>query len=477
MSTKRFVHVVLLLVTLGSILSPALAERATGLVFAEEDRYRSIPLASPPLMGELPSSADLRRYFPEAGDQGEQASCVGWATAYGVKTYQEGVERGWSLNNSDHQFSPSFVYNQIAYPPGNRMGGASYIDAFNVLTEQGALPVSEFGYNQWDCSTMPSYNQKSRANPYRIATWRRVNVMDNVEMKAQISSGFPVMVGIMVDTGLENLSAGETYDYYSGYSTGGHAVVVIGFDDSRGAYKIFNSWGKSWADSGCGWISYDAFKQIVVEGYVCQDLIVSTPTDVTYDDGPDEVEYDPYDDYDPYQEYDPYDGGSGAKDSFYYDDYEVVDSPEADPYYNTDYYDPDIYTSSEYPYAEIQTTNVRYDISTPDGLGMVIYLDGELYNCYGGVGQVLLTFTFADGQPLYANSDYFSDIYGQVAIYTEQFSIDDNDVYFEDLELYIPYWALNMADGYHELTVTPVVYVNNYNIAIGDPVYFDYQQY
>ncbi|HDR06359.1 MAG TPA: hypothetical protein ENN88_01875 [Candidatus Coatesbacteria bacterium] len=55
------------LLALGA-LAPAPAARATGLVFAEEDRYRSIPLASPPLMGELPVSADLSRHFPTPRD-------------------------------------------------------------------------------------------------------------------------------------------------------------------------------------------------------------------------------------------------------------------------------------------------------------------------------------------------------------------------------------------------------------------------
>jgi hypothetical protein len=455
---RRFVYTALVLVLVLGALSPLAAQRSTGLVFAEEDRYRSIPLASPPLMGEVPSSADLRRYFPSPGDQGEQSSCVGWAAAYGVKTYQEGVERGWNIEDDDHQFSPAYVYNQIAYPPGNRMGGASYIDAFNVLTEQGALPLSEFGYNQWDCSTMPTHNERSRANPYRIATWRRVNVMDTVEMKAQISSGFPVMLGIMVDNGLEYLGPGEVYSSYSGYSTGGHAVVAIGYDDARGAFKIFNSWGTGWGDNGCGWISYEAMKQIVVEGYVCQDLIISVPDDVSYVDGPDEVEYDPYD------------GGKGP--------YQVEDSPEADPAdYYVDSYDPDIYAPADYPYAVVDTTWVEYDVETPDGFGMIVYLDGELSNCYGGVGQVLLQFTFANGQPLYANSQYYADIYGQVAVYTEQFVVEGNDIYFEDLALYIPYWALNMAPGFHNLAVTPIVYVNNYNVGTGEPLYFDLTQY
>ena len=43
---------------------------------------------------------------------------------------------------------------------------------------------------------------------------------------------------------------------------GGHAVVAIGYDDSRkigkhkGALKIRNSWGTGWGEVGYGWLPY-----------------------------------------------------------------------------------------------------------------------------------------------------------------------------------------------------------------------------
>ncbi|OGD78788.1 MAG: hypothetical protein A2Y64_07845 [Candidatus Coatesbacteria bacterium RBG_13_66_14] len=446
---KTILRVVSALLTIGA-LAPALAVHATGLVFAEEDRYRAIPLASPPLMGELPVSADLSRYFPTPGDQGEQSSCVGWASSYAVKSYHEYVERGWDLSDSDHVFSPSFIYNQIAYPPGNRFGGCSYIDAFNILTEQGTVPISSFDYDQYDCSRQPSAAVKSSGNPYRIATWRRVNVMDTVEMKAQIASGFPVMLGVMVDNGFEMLGAGETYTYYSGYSTGGHAVVAVGFDDNRGAFKIFNSWGTGWSDNGKGWVSYDALQAMVVEGYVCQDLIVSTPPDVSYVE-PDVTEH------------------PETTTVKYVEDY--------DPTPTQTVYDPDIYVSSDSPYAEVYAADVAFDVYTPDGLGMVVSLAGGIYNCAGGEGQLLLSFTFSDGSPLWANHAAFSDIYGEVAAYTVVFDIPYQNLDVSGTQLYIPYWALNMAQGEYELAVTPHVYVNGFDAGVGDPYYFYYTQY
>src|SRR5262249_22391836 len=61
----------------------------------------------------LASSVDLSKDFPLPGNQGQQYSCVGWALGYAIKTYQERVELGWSLEAPEHQFSPAYIYNQL----------------------------------------------------------------------------------------------------------------------------------------------------------------------------------------------------------------------------------------------------------------------------------------------------------------------------------------------------------------------------
>jgi hypothetical protein len=39
-----------------------------------------------------------------------------------------------------------------------------------------------------------------------------------------------------------------------------HAVVIVGWDDERGAWLIKNSWDEWWGESGFGWIKYDTNK-------------------------------------------------------------------------------------------------------------------------------------------------------------------------------------------------------------------------
>jgi len=53
-----------------------------------------------------------------------------------------------------------------------------------------------------------------------------------------------------------------------GSSIGGHAMHVIGCDDSKqvlgqtGAFEVQNSWGPEWGDAGYCWIPYSYFAAV-----------------------------------------------------------------------------------------------------------------------------------------------------------------------------------------------------------------------
>ena len=39
---------------------------------------------------------------------------------------------------------------------------------------------------------------------------------------------------------------------------GGHAIVIVGWDDNKRAWRIKNSWGTGWGEGGYAWIKYGA---------------------------------------------------------------------------------------------------------------------------------------------------------------------------------------------------------------------------
>ncbi|PKL74740.1 MAG: hypothetical protein CVV27_18965, partial [Candidatus Melainabacteria bacterium HGW-Melainabacteria-1] len=196
----------------------------TGLEFATPTQLRGVPLAELPFAGfELPARVDLSEHMPRPGLQGRQNSCVAWVSAYAVKTYQEKIEQRYTLTTAgrpDWQriFSPAFVYNQINQ---GRDGGATLIDALNLLSGRGSLAWAEMPYDVDNFTRMPSAEQLKAARRYRIAYWRQVNVNDQAELKAHLLAGYPIMIGAMVDESLYRLKPGTVWKRSGGKSLGG----------------------------------------------------------------------------------------------------------------------------------------------------------------------------------------------------------------------------------------------------------------
>jgi len=52
----------------------------------------------------------------------------------------------------------------------------------------------------------------------------------------------------------------------SGTPVGGHAYLVVGFSQTKNAFRIVNSWGKEWGQNGRAWVSYNDMDFLVQEG-------------------------------------------------------------------------------------------------------------------------------------------------------------------------------------------------------------------
>ncbi len=217
-----------------------------------------------------PRSVDLSANFPNPGDQGNQQSCVGWATAYALKSYQEKVEIGWSLNTPEHLFSPAFIYNQIN---GGEDQGSYIYEALDLAKNRGIATLATMPYSERDYRTQPSSAAFAEAAKFKAASWRRVN--DTSQIKAALANRKPVVGGVSVYQQLMNLSGTDSvYNTASGNRQGGHAITIVGYDDDKygGAFKIINSWSQNWGDRGFFWMPYSfASGGVLSEAYVLED--------------------------------------------------------------------------------------------------------------------------------------------------------------------------------------------------------------
>ncbi len=227
--------------------------------------------------------------MPPVGNQGGQGSCCAWAVAYYYKTYQEWLERGWSLTDTKHQFSPAFMYNHIN---GGVDQGSNFGDAMNLLRDMGCGTMYDFPYREWNHTAWPSESAYAHAIAYRCKQGYAILVNDDPSLnvlKQHVADGDNIVLGIWCYPNFDNIgSYHNTYclaDVY-GSNEGGHAVCVVGYDDTMtthdgvGALKIVNSWGIGWGAQGYFWMSYTAVKSAVTsqqEAVYLKDLQHYTP--------------------------------------------------------------------------------------------------------------------------------------------------------------------------------------------------------
>jgi len=238
--------------------------RGTGLVFLAPEEYKALP-SHPRYRSILPESTDLSAWLPEVGQQGQQSSCTAWATTYYMRSYY--LNRQRNEGSKATPLSPAFVYNQLNSRRRGCDEGTVIAEALNLLKFKGAPPFVNFPYNENRCDAQPDPFVQDIATNFRIVDWKRLEPSKLDDVKGQLYAGNPVIVGADFPKSFMRYRGPGIFDDMSRDQGGAHAMAVVGYDESRQAFKFVNSWGKNWGDKGFAWVSYRAFSAGVREAY------------------------------------------------------------------------------------------------------------------------------------------------------------------------------------------------------------------
>ena len=82
------------------------------------------------------------------------------------------------------------------------------------------------------------------------------------DIKQCLAQGYPVAFGITVYDSFMSDEVAETGyvpmpDVTTETVQGGHAIMAVGYDDSKNALLMRNSWGTSWGLAGYFYLPYD----------------------------------------------------------------------------------------------------------------------------------------------------------------------------------------------------------------------------
>jgi C1A family cysteine protease len=250
--------------------------RATGLLESDE-KLNAMSMVEKPLGfgANLPSSYSLEKYVASIGDQGQEGTCVGWATTYYAASIAYNVlatKNGFPTTNQWH-YDPIYTYENIKEKNDKTCGEGSYIeDALVLLIEKGAKrkeldPARCGNVPSWFSSGMTLLNVKDAFYLYKKTDSRNAKIEAVCQM---LSENKPVVIGMNLPKSFHFIGRdGEFKPAANEAASGGHAMCVVGYDDKKfgGAFRIVNSWGSSWGDNGSCWVKYDDFVKYVTMSY------------------------------------------------------------------------------------------------------------------------------------------------------------------------------------------------------------------
>lgn len=225
-------------------------------------------LVLPPI--PIPKSFDYTPYMSPVRDQGNEGTCVAFASVVGVKEYEDSKEYKKLI-----ELSPRFVYSLCKKFDGAPDEEGTYPRvAMKVLLNYGVCPESFWPYNPHQ-KNQPKKEADSSAKKYRIKAYARLKTI--MEMKRSLVVNGPFLAGVKVFESWFDKKVQKTglipMPKRNEELMGGHAICIVGFDDTNGLFKFKNSWSVKWADKGYGYLYYDYIKQYCSDAWSATDLI------------------------------------------------------------------------------------------------------------------------------------------------------------------------------------------------------------
>ena len=200
----------------------------------------------------LPPSVRLDEKILSIRNQWVFPTCVGKAGAGIMSAYLE------------EELSSIYIYSKCKEIDGIPDVPGTYLKtACQVMLHKGSCTAKLLPY-----SDMTDPVPKMKAVHDAEATSRKINMYAKAvslrDIKQALTNGYMLM-GCML--------LGDNFMYYSGDNVigkptgniyGYHAIIVCGYDDTKQALRIANSWGtKGWGDNGFGWVSYDVLNSLL----------------------------------------------------------------------------------------------------------------------------------------------------------------------------------------------------------------------
>ncbi len=186
-------------------------------------------------------------------DQGQCGSCWAFATA-GIVEASFKNRYNLSLDLAEQQLV------DCATPLAD--GCQGFFSELPLIYSQFSGLIQENGYN-YTHSDHGTCNDNPLKTHYKVLAWGYagipVSLVPNTvqEIKNAITAHGAVACSVSATECFQNYAGGVFDEISPGQPFDlNHAVMIVGWDDCRQAWRVRNSWGRGWGEDGYMWIKY-----------------------------------------------------------------------------------------------------------------------------------------------------------------------------------------------------------------------------
>jgi len=206
---------------------------------------------------KLPSKVDLRQQLPPVYNQGSLNSCTANAisAAFQYELIKQDAKAAFMPSRLFIYYNERTIENTIDTDCGGQIR-----DGIKSIGSLGVCSETTWPYIPGYFAQKPSANCYKEALNHKAINYKRVT-QELTQLKGCLAEGFPVVVGLSVYTAFESATVAQSGMLNMPASDekplGGHAVLLVGYDDADNHFILRNSWGDTWGMAGYFKIPYE----------------------------------------------------------------------------------------------------------------------------------------------------------------------------------------------------------------------------
>lgn len=205
----------------------------------------------------LPPFVDLTPKLNVPYNQGVLGSCTANAIGSAVDYHMKLKNRPYLVP------SRLFIYyNERALIGTIKEDSGAYIrDGIKTLAKEGVCAESLWPYDISKFTKKPLSKCYKQAIKVKAIKYEKIDNSNLTALKTALAQGFPVVFGFNVYSSFESFEVSKTgivpMPTPKEELLGGHAVLLVGYDDNTRMFLVRNSWGSEWGINGNFKIPYE----------------------------------------------------------------------------------------------------------------------------------------------------------------------------------------------------------------------------